>query len=179
MRHRNLARLFTQVASLLHFCSWLSPTAGHEPRTVLLPDSDQFSASPGFGRKHPCNIFPSQAATSSVVTSSQAQDKNGWHEPGLSSGRGNSAEMRHRNLARLFAQETTEMTPFNLVHGRDAVTTLEAMLPNVTDENNLDVAAYLQRAEEARQLARLRIEKQEDKSGHSAKPGLRKCVMTT
>lgn len=58
-------------------------------------------------------------------------------------------------------QETTKMTPFNLVHGRDAVTTLDAMLPNVTDENNLDVAAYLQRAEEARQLARLRIKDQQ------------------
>lgn len=58
-------------------------------------------------------------------------------------------------------QETTKMTPFKLVHGRDATTTLDAMLPNVTDENNLDVAAYLQRAEEARQLARLRIKDQQ------------------
>lgn len=58
-------------------------------------------------------------------------------------------------------QETTKMTPFKLVHGRDATTTLDAMLPNVTDENNLDVAAYLQRTEEARQLARLRIRDQQ------------------
>ncbi|XP_075550814.1 uncharacterized protein LOC142584586 [Dermacentor variabilis] len=34
------------------------------------------------------------------------------------------------------------------------------MLPDVTDEN-LDVATYLQRAEEARQLARLRIKNQQ------------------
>uniref|UniRef100_A0A224Z570 Pol polyprotein n=1 Tax=Rhipicephalus zambeziensis TaxID=60191 RepID=A0A224Z570_9ACAR len=35
------------------------------------------------------------------------------------------------------------------------------MLPNVTDEENIDVTTYLQRAEEARQLARLRIKKQQ------------------
>uniref|UniRef100_A0A224Z9C5 Tick transposon n=1 Tax=Rhipicephalus zambeziensis TaxID=60191 RepID=A0A224Z9C5_9ACAR len=35
------------------------------------------------------------------------------------------------------------------------------MLPNVTDEENIDVTAYLQRAEEARQLARLRIKNQQ------------------
>ncbi|KAK8779773.1 hypothetical protein V5799_018887 [Amblyomma americanum] len=58
-------------------------------------------------------------------------------------------------------QETTQMTPFRLVHGRDATTTLDAMLPNVTEEENVDVAAYLQRAEEARRLARLRIKDQQ------------------
>ncbi|XP_077548424.1 uncharacterized protein LOC144161673 [Haemaphysalis longicornis] len=177
MRHRNFARLFTQVASLLHFCSWLSPTAGHEPRPVLLPDSDQFSASPGLCRQHPCNIVPSQAATSSVVTSWRAQDKNGWHQPGLSSGRGNSAEMRHRNFARLFTQvmlpyvtfayntaiqETTQMTPFELAYGKRPTTMLDAMLPHVEDDDlNADVQGCLQRAEEARQLARARITDQQ------------------
>ncbi|KAK8777518.1 hypothetical protein V5799_029140 [Amblyomma americanum] len=58
-------------------------------------------------------------------------------------------------------QETTQMTPFRLVHGRDATTTLDAMLPNITEEENVDVAAYLQRAEEARRLARLRIKDQQ------------------
>ncbi|XP_072142934.1 uncharacterized protein [Dermacentor andersoni] len=58
-------------------------------------------------------------------------------------------------------QETTQMTPFRLVHGREATTTLDAMLPNVTEEENVDVAAYLQRAEEARRLARLRIKDQQ------------------
>ncbi|KAK8787335.1 hypothetical protein V5799_022885 [Amblyomma americanum] len=54
-------------------------------------------------------------------------------------------------------QETTQMTPFRLVHGREATTTLDAMLPNVTEEENVDVAAYFQRAEKARRLARLQI----------------------
>lgn len=58
-------------------------------------------------------------------------------------------------------QETTQMTPFSLVHGREATTTLDAMLPDVTDESNLDVAAYLQRAEQARRLARERIQDQQ------------------
>ncbi|KAK8771367.1 hypothetical protein V5799_025390 [Amblyomma americanum] len=58
-------------------------------------------------------------------------------------------------------QETTQITPFKLVYGRNPTTTLDAMLPNVTDEENLDVATYLQRAEEARQLARLRIQNQQ------------------
>lgn len=46
------------------------------------------------------------------------------------------------------------MTPFKLVHGSPS-TTLDAVLPAVSDENNLDVALYLQPAEEARQLTRL------------------------
>ena len=58
-------------------------------------------------------------------------------------------------------QETTHMAPFNLVYGRKPATTLDAMLPDVSDEENLDVATYLQRAEEGRQLARLRIKNQQ------------------
>ncbi|XP_072144216.1 uncharacterized protein conv [Dermacentor andersoni] len=58
-------------------------------------------------------------------------------------------------------QETTQITPFKLVYGRNPTTTLDAMLPHVTDEENVDVASYLQRAEEARQLARLRIKNQQ------------------
>lgn len=38
--------------------------------------------------------------------------------------------------------------------------TLDAMLPNITDEENLDLVTYLQHAEEARQLSRLRIRNQ-------------------
>lgn len=54
------------------------------------------------------------------------------------------------------------MTPFKLVHGRDATTTLDAMLPHVDDENvDEDVAGFLQRAEEARQLARTLIKQQQ------------------
>ncbi|XP_070385030.1 uncharacterized protein [Dermacentor albipictus] len=58
-------------------------------------------------------------------------------------------------------QETTQITPFKLVYGRNRTTTLDGMLPHVSDEENLDVATYLQRAEEARQLARLRIKNQQ------------------
>ncbi|XP_070386284.1 serine/arginine repetitive matrix protein 5-like [Dermacentor albipictus] len=39
--------------------------------------------------------------------------------------------------------------------------TLDSMLPHFTDEENLDVATYLQRAQEGRQLARLRIKNQQ------------------
>ncbi|XP_070385604.1 uncharacterized protein [Dermacentor albipictus] len=58
--------------------------------------------------------------------------------------------------------ETTQVTPFQLVYGRTVTTTLDAMLP-VDDENNnpYDVDDFLQRAEEARQLARFRIRQQQ------------------
>ncbi|XP_070386815.1 uncharacterized protein [Dermacentor albipictus] len=58
-------------------------------------------------------------------------------------------------------QETTQITPFKLVYGRHRTTTPDAMLPRVCDEENLDVATYLQRAEEARQLARLQIKNEQ------------------
>lgn len=58
-------------------------------------------------------------------------------------------------------QETTQITPFNLVYRRNSTTTLDALLQHVTHEENLDVAAYLQRAEEGRQLAHLRIKNQQ------------------
>lgn len=59
-------------------------------------------------------------------------------------------------------QETTRMTPFSLLYGRDPITMLDAMLPHVEDDGlNEDVAAFLQRAEEARQLARIHIKNQQ------------------
>lgn len=53
-------------------------------------------------------------------------------------------------------QETTQNPSFKLFNGRNSATTLDALLLHATNEENLDVAAYLQCAEEA-QLARLRI----------------------
>nr|XP_037270347.1 uncharacterized protein LOC119161960 [Rhipicephalus microplus] len=58
-------------------------------------------------------------------------------------------------------QKMTEMPPYKFFYGRNPTTTLDAMLPNVADEENLNVALYFQRAEEARQLARLRITNQQ------------------
>ncbi|XP_037564914.1 sulfotransferase 2A1 [Dermacentor silvarum] len=47
------------------------------------------------------------------------------------------------------------MTPFELINGRQPTTVLDAMLPHVeNDDLNADVQGYLQRAEEAGQLAR-------------------------
>uniref|UniRef100_UPI00292D4351 DDE-type integrase/transposase/recombinase n=1 Tax=Bradyrhizobium sp. 33ap4 TaxID=3061630 RepID=UPI00292D4351 len=54
-------------------------------------------------------------------------------------------------------QETTGFTPFRLVHGRDASTMLDAMLPHEPNDEESDTLDFTQRAEEARQLARLRI----------------------
>lgn len=59
-------------------------------------------------------------------------------------------------------QETTRFTPFELVYGRQVTTTLDAMLPvdnsDTTDEN---IENLTERAEEARQLARIRIRTQQ------------------
>lgn len=64
-------------------------------------------------------------------------------------------------------QETTRMTPFQLVFGRTVTTPLDAMLPiDETSENDYDVSDYIQRAEEARQLARLRIHQQQKADTH-------------
>lgn len=52
-------------------------------------------------------------------------------------------------------------TPSRLVYGRTSATTLDAILLNVTDKENLYMTNYLQRAEKARQLARLHIENQQ------------------
>lgn len=55
-------------------------------------------------------------------------------------------------------QETTRMTPFTLLYGREATTMLDAMLlHDITDEYDISSQQFIQRAEEARQLARLRI----------------------
>uniref|UniRef100_A0A6G5ABD6 Putative polyprotein n=1 Tax=Rhipicephalus microplus TaxID=6941 RepID=A0A6G5ABD6_RHIMP len=59
-------------------------------------------------------------------------------------------------------QETTRMTPFSLVHGREVRTMLDAMLPHEGDDIVPDADTFTERAEEARQLARLRISQQQD-----------------
>ncbi|GFY63199.1 transposon Ty3-I Gag-Pol polyprotein [Trichonephila inaurata madagascariensis] len=56
-------------------------------------------------------------------------------------------------------QKTTGFTPFYLLHGREAETTLDTMLPfcpNDFDDNN--IAKVASRAEESRQLARVHTE---------------------
>ncbi|XP_075526243.1 uncharacterized protein LOC142557938 [Dermacentor variabilis] len=59
--------------------------------------------------------------------------------------------------------ETTQVTPFELVFGRQVATMLDVMLPHIEDDNiYADVAGFLQRAEEARQLARMRIKEQQN-----------------
>lgn len=66
-------------------------------------------------------------------------------------------------------QETTRFTPFYLVYGREAQTMLDAMLPcDNIDQLDLtqDAELFVQRAEEARQLARLHIKKQQSIDAH-------------
>ncbi|GFX27079.1 hypothetical protein TNCV_439851 [Trichonephila clavipes] len=61
-------------------------------------------------------------------------------------------------------QETTGFTPFYLLHGREAETTLDTMLPfcpNDFDDNNITKIAA--RAEELRQLARVHTLRAQDK----------------
>ncbi|GFV34436.1 hypothetical protein TNCV_1413671 [Trichonephila clavipes] len=61
-------------------------------------------------------------------------------------------------------QETTGFTPFYLLHGREAETTLDTMLPfcpNDFDDNNITKIAA--RAEESRQLARMHTLRAQDK----------------
>ncbi|GFX71227.1 retrovirus-related Pol polyprotein from transposon 412 [Trichonephila clavipes] len=61
-------------------------------------------------------------------------------------------------------QETTGFTPFYLLHGREAETTLDTMLPfcpNNFDDNNITKIAA--RAEESRQLARVHTLRAQDK----------------
>ncbi|GFW00968.1 transposon Tf2-9 polyprotein [Trichonephila clavipes] len=61
-------------------------------------------------------------------------------------------------------QETTGFTPFYLLHGREAETTLDTMLPfcpnDFDDNNSTKIAA---RAEESRQLARVHTLRAQDK----------------
>lgn len=59
-------------------------------------------------------------------------------------------------------QETTRMTPFSLVHGREVRTMLDAMLPHEWDATDTGADVFTERAEEARQLARLRIHQRQD-----------------
>lgn len=59
-------------------------------------------------------------------------------------------------------QETTQVTPFQLVFGRTVTTPLDAMLPvNDSAEQNPEIGEFIQRAEEARQLARHRIQQRQ------------------
>lgn len=58
-------------------------------------------------------------------------------------------------------QETTAITPFQLVYHRTVTTTLDSMLPVHEDEENIDIDNFVQKAEEARQLARQRIQRQQ------------------
>ncbi|GFW28089.1 retrovirus-related Pol polyprotein from transposon 412 [Trichonephila clavipes] len=61
-------------------------------------------------------------------------------------------------------QETIGFTPFYLLHGREAETTLDTMLPfcpNDFDDNNITKIAA--RAEESRQLARVHTLRAQDK----------------
>lgn len=60
-------------------------------------------------------------------------------------------------------QETTKMTPFALVHGREVTTMLDAMLPHDCNGSDGDAADFTERAEEARQLARVRITSQQER----------------
>ncbi|GFX35683.1 hypothetical protein TNCV_744761 [Trichonephila clavipes] len=61
-------------------------------------------------------------------------------------------------------QETTGFTPFYLLHGREAETTLDTMLPfcpNDFDDNN--ITKIVARAKESRQLARVHTLRAQDK----------------
>lgn len=59
-------------------------------------------------------------------------------------------------------QETTRVTPFSLVYGREVTTLLDAMLPHECGDHETGAEEFTQRAEEARQLARLRIQAQQN-----------------
>ena len=61
-------------------------------------------------------------------------------------------------------QDTTGFTPFYLLHGREAETTLDTMLPFCPDNVQDDyISQVISRAEESRQLARLRTLEAQDK----------------
>lgn len=55
-------------------------------------------------------------------------------------------------------KKTTRKTPFSLFYGRE-VTTLDTMPPHKNYGNEMNAEEFTQRAEEAKQLARLRITK--------------------
>ena len=64
-------------------------------------------------------------------------------------------------------QETTGFTPFRLLHGREVTTMLDVMLlPDAFATTTENAAQYAQRAEEARQLARMRIRSQQHYDAH-------------
>lgn len=64
-------------------------------------------------------------------------------------------------------QNTTDFSPFFLLHGREAETTLDTMFPCVdSKEENDYVGDLITKAEEARQLARIRTLKAQAKDSH-------------
>lgn len=61
-------------------------------------------------------------------------------------------------------QETTGFTPSYLLHGREAETTLDTMLPFCPNDTDGDyISKIIARAEESRQLARVQTLKSQDK----------------
>lgn len=61
-------------------------------------------------------------------------------------------------------QDTTGYTPFFMLHGREAETTLDAMLPFMPDDKDSDyISQLIMNAEEARQLAHLRTLQMQEK----------------
>lgn len=76
-------------------------------------------------------------------------------------------------------QETTRLTPFQLVFGRQVSTPLDAMMPvgpSCGSDAELDADIFVQRAEEARQLARLRIHRQQ--ANDAARYNLSRRIVT-
>lgn len=58
-------------------------------------------------------------------------------------------------------QETTRMTPFQILYGREVSTMLDAMLPHDSRDDAAPSFDFTQRAEDARQIARQRIRQQQ------------------
>ncbi|GFY50676.1 transposon Ty3-I Gag-Pol polyprotein [Trichonephila inaurata madagascariensis] len=76
-------------------------------------------------------------------------------------------------------QEITGYTPFYLLHGREAETTLDTVFPYIADGSENDyVSRLITRAEEFRQLARIRtLEAQlSDKTRYDAR---HQCIIPT
>lgn len=63
-------------------------------------------------------------------------------------------------------QDTTRMTPFFLLYGRPVTTMLDAMLPHDTTSDNMQLSEFTERAEQARQLARVRTRQQQRYDTH-------------
>lgn len=72
-------------------------------------------------------------------------------------------ERLNKTIANMLAMydDVEQMTPYKLVYGMNQATTLSPVLPNVSDEVNIDLTVYFQSAEEARQLTCLCIKNQQ------------------